>query len=95
MIIENIFSKMKADNVDLIIIGAKIEGQDICSLFFEKEELMDKAFKALSMDKAFKALSEDLTVYRERKQIVFLKNETLTALALRKIFKIDEVLFAK
>lgn len=86
LIVESIFSKMKVDNFDLILIGARIDGEEICSVFFEEEELMDKALDALS---------EDLRLFPEKKQIVFRKNESLTALALRKIFYIDEIVFAK
>lgn len=86
LIVESIFSKMKVDNFDLILIGAKIDGEEICSVFFEEEELMDKALDALS---------EDLRLFPEKKQIVFRKNESFTALALRKIFYIDEIVFAK
>ena len=81
LIIESIFSKMEVEDVDIILIGAKIENQDITSAFFKTEELMQKALDNLV---------EDLTLYVERKQIVFLKNEKLTKLKLQEIFNIDE-----
>ena len=86
LIVENIFTKMEIENFDFVLIGAKIDDKQICSAFFEGEELMDKALDALA---------EDLTVYPEKKQIIFRKNETLTALTLKKIFQIKEVVFAK
>ena len=85
LIIESFFSKMAREEADIIIIGLKTD-RDVTGVFFKKEE---------EMDKAIEALSEDFTVNRKRKQIVFLKNETMTALTLRRIFTITEIIFAR